>query len=131
LRAGFTDLEADADLIRATERDRLRALVDANIEAARRLHADDFQLITPSGDSLSKEEYLGAVGSGEVDYLKWDPESIEVRLYGTAAIIRYRSQLEIVVRGHRAEQGRYWHTDAYEKKDGRWQVVWSHATEIK
>lgn len=25
---------------------------------------------------------------------------------------------------------RYWHTDAYKKCDGRWQVVWSQATGI-
>jgi uncharacterized protein DUF4440 len=56
-----TDLEPDADRVRATERDRLRALVDADIAAARQLHADDFQLITPSGDSLSKDDYLGQV----------------------------------------------------------------------
>jgi uncharacterized protein DUF4440 len=88
-------------------------------------------LITPSGDTLTKEDYLGAVASGGVDYLKWEPEAIEVRLYGSAAIIRYRSLLEIVVSGHKAEPGRFWHTDAYEKRDGRWQVVWSHATAIK
>jgi hypothetical protein len=126
-----TELEAEADVIRATEKDRLRALVDADIETAEKLHADDFQLITPSGDAISKEGYLGLVGSGEVDYLRWDPEPIEVRLYGTAAVIRYRSHLEIVVRGRRVDETRYWHTDAYEKREGRWQVVWSHATEIK
>ena len=25
---------------------------------------------------------------------------------------------------------RYWHTDYYERRDDRWQVIWSHATEI-
>jgi hypothetical protein len=44
-----------------------------------------------------------------------------VRLYGSAAIIRYRSLLEIVVSGHKAEPGRFWHTDAYEKK--RWALA--------
>jgi hypothetical protein len=24
-----------------------------------------------------------------------------------------------------------WHTDSYEQRDGRWQVVWSQATEIR
>jgi len=24
-----------------------------------------------------------------------------------------------------------WHTDLYERRGGRWQVVWSHATLIK
>jgi hypothetical protein len=80
--------QTEADLIRASERQRLRALVEANIEVARRLHADDFQLINPRGESCSKEQYLGGIASGKLDYILWEPESwIEVRLYGRAAII--------------------------------------------
>jgi hypothetical protein len=120
--------QADADLIRATERARLRALVDANVDVARELHADDFQLINPLGGSLSKEQYLGGIASGQVDYLFWEADSIVVRLYGDVALIRYQSQLEIIVQGQHIPRGRYWHTDAYERRDGRWQVVWSHAT---
>jgi hypothetical protein len=124
------DPTAEADLVRATERERLRALVQADLEVARRLHADDFQLINPRGESLSKEQYLGGVASGELDYVVWEPESsIDVRVHGDAAVIRYRSKLEIVVRGQRVPLQRYWHTDSYEKRDGRWQVVWSQATQ--
>ena len=122
--------QAEADLIRATERERLRALVEANMEVARQLHADDFQLINPRGQSLSKEQYLGGIASGDLDYLVWEPESIEVRLYDQAAVIRYQSQLEIVVQGQKVPRQRYWHTDFYEKRNGRWQVVWSQATGI-
>lgn len=123
--------QVEADLIRATERERLRALVEANMEVARQLHADDFQLINPRGGSLSKEQYLGGIASGQLDYLVWEPESIEVRLYGEAAVIRYQSQLEIVVQGQKVPRQRYWHTDTYEKRNGRWQVVWSQATGIQ
>ena len=101
------------------------------MEVARQLHADDFQLINPRGGSLSKEQYLGGIASGQLDYLVWEPESIEVRLYGEAAVIRYQSQLEIVVQGQKVPRQRYWHTDTYEKRNGRWQVVWSQATGIQ
>lgn len=122
----------DADVIRATERERLAALVSANVEVASRLHADDFQLINPSGGSVSKDQYLGLIASGEVDYLFWEPESpIEVRQYGAAAVIRYLSQIELVVQGNKVPRLRYWHTDSYERRGGRWQIVWSQATEIK
>jgi hypothetical protein len=66
------------------------------------------------------------VASGELHYVVWEPESsIDVRVHGDAAVIRYRSKLEIVVRGERVPLHRYWHTDSYEKRAGRWQVVWS------
>lgn len=125
-----SDPQAEADLIRATERERLRSLVEADLEVAHRLHADDFQLINPRGQSLSKEQYLGGIASGDLDYLVWEPGSIEVRVYDQAAVIRYQSQLEIVVQGQKIPRQRYWHTDSYEKRDGRWQVVWSQATGI-
>jgi hypothetical protein len=129
--AGAGEGPAEADLIRATERERLRALVEANLVRARQLHADDFQLINPLGGALSKEQYLGGIDSGELDYLFWEPDSIAVRLYDEAAVIRYSSHLEIVVQGRHVPRQRYWHTDLYERRDGQWQVVWSQATEIQ
>ncbi len=126
-----SNASAEAEVIRETERERLKALVEANIEVARALHADDFQLINPVGEPSSKEQYLDAVASGELDYLRWEPEVIEVRIYGEAAIIRYQSQLEVVVQGQNLGLRRHWHTNAYEKRNGRWQVVWSQATVIK
>lgn len=121
----------DADILRAIERERLRALVAADVPRAGELHTDDFQLINPLGGVLSKEQYLEGIGSGQIDYLFWEPESIAVRIYGDVAVIRYQSQLEIVVQGRHVPRQRYWHTDLYERRAGRWQVVWSQATEIQ
>ena len=125
-----SESQAVSDVIRVTERERLRSLVTRNLEAARQLHADDFQLINPLGGSLSREQYLGGIAAGDIDYRVWEPGSIEVRLYGEAALIRYQSQLEIVVQGQHVPLRNYWHTDLYERRDGRWQVVWSQATAI-
>jgi hypothetical protein len=112
------------------ERKRLRALVEADLAVADQLHASDYQLITPGGDSFSKEEYLQGVASGEIDYLVWDPEEINVHLHDDSACLRYRSTIEIIVGGRVSGPGQYWHTDFYERRDDRWQVVWSQATQI-
>lgn len=130
---GETDAaEAEADAIRAAERERLRALVEVDLEVARRLHAADFQLINPAGAMLTKEQYLRGIASGEIDYRIIEPDSaLDVRLYGAVALVRYRSRLEIVVGGRLVPLRRYWHTDSYEKRDGRWQSVWSQCTAIQ
>jgi len=120
--------DRDAELVRSTERERLRALVSGDVHRAAQLHTDDFQLINPLGGALSKEQYLGGIGAGQIRYLYWEPEDIAVRLYGEVAALRYRSQLEIVVQGHHIPRQRYWHTDLYERHGPQWQVVWSHAT---
>ena len=118
----------DVELLRSTEHERLRALVTGDTERAAQLHSDDFQLINPLGGVLSKEQYLGGVTSGQIRYLYWEPEAIAVRIYGDAAVIRYRSELEIVVQGRHIPRQRYWHTDLYERHGAEWRVVWSQAT---
>src|SRR6478736_6623278 len=119
------------DDVREIERQRLRALVMGDLAAADLLHADDFQLITPSGRTLSKQDYLGGIASGHLNYRLWKIDSeIEVRLYEDVALIRYRSQLHMSLDGGEGEQLPFWHTDSYERRDERWQVVWSQATAI-
>lgn len=121
--------EDEADALRQLERERLSALVNADVQRARELHAEEFQLVNPRGETLTKDQYLGGIESGRLDYLLWEPVSpIAVRLHGDAAVIRYRSRLEIVVDGQRVPEAQYWHTDSYEKHAGNWQVVWSQAT---
>ena len=124
------DPSPEAELIRDTERARLRALVEGDIETAGRLHATEFQLITPIGMALSKNDYLGAIASGQIKYLAWEPGPIAVRYHHSHAVIRYRARLEVVFGGHKVAPGDYWHTDAYEHRDGQWMVVWSQATAI-
>lgn len=118
------------EFLRETERARLRALVVADLDQARKLHAPDFQLITPIGVALSKDEYLGSIASGQIRYLTWEPADIAVRLYDTAAVIRYRARLEVLFGGHKVPLSDYWHTDVYEQRDGQWMIVWSQATSI-
>ena len=118
----------ERELLRSIERDRVRALVMGDVGRAAQLHADDFELINPLGGAVSKEQYLSGISSGQIRYLYWEPDAIVVRLYGDVAVMRYRSEIEIVVRGQPIPRQAYWHTDLYERHGEQWKVVWSHAT---
>lgn len=121
----------DSEAIRQVERKRLRALVDADIEAARQMHSDDFQLVNPAGMPLSREAYLGALTSARLDYIAWEPGDIAVRFYGNAAVIRYRdARFDVDSEGRALHRGPMYHTNVYERRDGRWQAVWSQASGI-
>ena len=121
----------ESEQLRAVEHERLKALVDADIDTANRLHADDFQLVNPGGATLTKKEYIGQIASGELDYLVWEPGVIDVRLYGAAAVIRYQARAQATVGGRTTPLRSFWHTDVYEKRNDRWQAVWSQATLIQ
>ena len=114
-----------------TEHGRLKALVTADMQVARALHADHYQLITPGGASLSRSQYLDPIARGTFKYRRFEPEGeIRVRLLGPdAAVLRYRVAIDVdFPDGH--DSGRFWHTDIYERRDGRWQALWSQATRI-
>lgn len=120
--------QALAQLLRETERRRLRALVTGDLTLARSLHADDYELIPPGGGTISKGEYLASVASGALKYDVFEPASeIRVRTYGGAAVLRYRARIHGTFGGV-ADSDLFWHTDVYELRDGNWQVVWSQAT---
>ena len=127
----LVEAQDEASELRAIEKERLRSLVEGDVETAVRLHASDFQLINPAGVALSRDEYLGAIASGELDYLVWEPGTIKIRRYGEAAVVRYEAEAQAVAGGQTTPLRRFWHTDVYEKRNGSWQVVWSQATLIQ
>lgn len=121
---------AYADQLREVERRRLRSLVDRDMAVAASLHADDYQLVTPGGAALSKQDYLMGVESGELDYQVFEAASdVAVRVFREGGIVRYQASIEMTFSGQ-ADKGLFWHTDFYEWRDGHWQAVWSQATRI-
>ena len=123
------DPNMEADLIRQIEQERLRALVEFDMDVAHELHAEDFQLITPDGSEYIKQTYLNQIESGELDYRIWEPGEITVRLYKNVAVIRYDdSAFEVFVNGNLARSGLLRHINLYERQNGQWKVVWSQAS---
>jgi uncharacterized protein (TIGR02246 family) len=120
------------DEIRQIERERMAAFVAKEVDGLDRLHSEDYQLINPGGRELSKREYMAGIQGGMLEYRLWEADSpIEVRLLGdAAAAVRYRALMEVVVQGDPQPRMVLWHTDIYEKRDGRWQAVWSQATRV-
>ena len=121
---------SQADHLRAIETTRLQALVDADTATARTLTAPDFQLINPAGAPLSRDDFLSGVDAGVIDFLALEPSSpIAVRLSGDSATLRYQTTFDLVVSGTHLTHGA-WTTALYERRDGRWQIVWAQTTAI-
>lgn len=121
---------SQADQLRALERRRLDALVDADTATASGLMAKDFLAIPPSGDPLARKDYLGAVAAGVIDYRVFKPVSrIVVRRSGNMAALRYKVSFDLVAGGTRvAHKG--WITELWEHRNRSWQIVWEQATAI-
>ena len=101
------------------------------MDLARQLHAADFQLITPTGHQYARDQYLDEIETGELKYVAWDPEEMDVRMHASVAMLRYRARLQVDSGTGQVSIFHCWHTDSYELIDGLWQVVWSQATAIR
>ena len=113
------------------ERSRLRSLVERDMAVADRIHADDYELITPAGQTHTKATYLGDVASKRLEYLDFEPSSsISVRASPDLIVLRYIARIRLSVGVADEVELSAWHTDHYEKRAGTWTVVWSQATEI-
>jgi hypothetical protein len=127
-------MSSTVEMLADLEKRRLRALVGADAAALDALHAPEFVLIHPGGGAWSRARYLGGILTGAIDYRRFDAVSeIEVMVDGALAVLRYRSAMDIHVRGQEAGPLQCWHTDCYRATTGGmgWWVVWSQATEIQ
>jgi hypothetical protein len=121
----------DESFVRELERRRLGALVQGDLDVARDLHADDYELITPGAARLSKEAYLAGIESGQLDYVVFEPAGeIRVQMLGEAAAVRYRARIDVRFENGGRDAGLFWHTDIYAYRGGHWRAVWSQATRI-
>jgi hypothetical protein len=110
---------------RALEHARTRALVVRDLAAFERLHAPQYQLITPAGKVFTRQAYLDALDAGPF-YAAWDIGALSVRVSAQMAALRYLARLEFPS----GRVLRCWHTDIYELRAPGWQAVWSQATEV-
>jgi hypothetical protein len=120
-----------AERLRQTEQERLQALVDADVAVAGTLIASDFELINPLGEVLTRDDVLGGVGSGALDFLSDTVTSqIKVRLHGNTAVLRYQHTIDIAVAGIGRVTHPAWTTALYERRKGDWQIVWEQTGAI-
>lgn len=121
------DSAAREQFFRDLERRRTKALVERNRADIEELHAPDYELITPAGNVFSRTQYIEAI-LNEPFYVAWEIDTIRVRLAPEGmAILRYKA----LIRFSSGREVLVWHTDAYEQRSGRWQAVWSQATELR
>ena len=91
--------------------------------------ADDFTESTPEGYFITKAQYIAQMKSGEFVATSWVQDDIKVRVYGDAAVVTGRTATKAQYKG-KDVSGQYLWTDTFIKRDGRWQCVATHGSEI-
>jgi hypothetical protein len=124
-----TSASTAANQVRAAERSLLRATVDADTRTAGSLLAPDFQQIDVTGTADTRADYLAGL-RGPIDFVTLKPVSpIRVRVHGDSAVARLKLAFKVVAGGQTLEH-LGWTTEVFERRGGRWQVVWSQSTAV-
>ena len=78
---------------------RLKATIDADIEALETYLADDLSYSHNTGWVETKSEYLATVESATLDYQSATPRDVEVRIYGDIAVLTGLADMTGLLRG--------------------------------
>jgi ketosteroid isomerase-like protein len=120
---------AAAEAVKAAETARFKAQTSNDFTALGQLLADDLVYTHSSAAVDDKASYIESMRSGTVKYESIEPRDVQVRVYGTTAVITGAGRFRVTARGEALDnQLRY--TDVWVLRDGRWQMVSWQSTRI-
>lgn len=97
--------------------------------APARIFAEDFTFTNPFGEVMTKEQRIGEIKPGGVQFDSYTVDDVKVRVYGDTAVVTNRATLS-GKRGDQVLAGQYRVTSVFVKKGGNWQVVAAQSTRI-
>ena len=104
------------------------AWVKRDVAFFERIEADDYTWTSPWG-VWTKAQDLAELKSGDSVITSWVLDEMKVRVYGNAAVVTGRSTIKETHKGEDWSRQERW-TDTWVKRDGRWQCVAGHSSEI-
>ena len=104
------------------ERERLKAMINADSEALNSILSDDLTYIHTTTREDSKKSLIDSLAGGGLSYKSMDTEGVKVRIYGDAAVVTGSAAIKVSSGGRLLEFSILF-TDVYAKQEGRWQMV--------
>jgi len=108
-----------------------RAFADAisknDLESIGRIVADDWIIVDPNGEIVDRTRFFEVIKSGALTHDIMESEDFRVRVYGESAVVTAITSTKGKFMGQEFST-RERATDAFVKRDGRWQCVLTHLT---
>lgn len=118
------------------ENDWPRVLKERDVEAVRRVEADDLISIPPDGSLTTKEQDLKDIGDGNLTADSWEVMDLKVKVLGPDAAV---ASGRAVIKGgkYKAANGRitnisgqYRFVDTFARRNGEWKIVAAAAVPV-
>ena len=120
------------DVAEGIEIARLAARVQrfhADAAALKRIYADDFIGVGPSGTVRTKPQVISDFTSGDLRFQSITTDDVRVRVYGNAAVETGRSTMDGQDKGKAVPHDTRF-TRVWVKQHGRWRLVANHYSSI-
>ena len=121
------DLERD---LRAVDAARNNALRTGDTVALARLYADDFVMITSTGQLRTKGDQLRDIASGAVQHQGPAERILHLTVRGDVAIVQGESDAGTLVTRGSADLRMRRYTRVYIRRAGRWQLLATHISVV-
>ena len=119
------DTASTEHAVQRQDQERIRAQITADTIALRRIYADDFLGIGPTGIVRNKADVIADFTSHALTYQSITTAEVRVRVYGNTAVETGRSQMVGQDRGKVVpRENRF--TRVWVMMNGRWQLVANH-----
>ncbi len=115
--------------IRQLENRRFHAMIEADTAALDTILADDLTYTHTNGWVDTKEQFIGWLETGELNYESITTHSVLVRVYAATAVVTGQAAVEIKVNGQ-AKNLQIRFIDVYVEREGHWQMVAWQSTRL-
>src|SRR6478752_7552878 len=112
-------------VIRKLDNERIQAQIHADVAALKRIYADDFIGVGPSGTVRTKPQVISDFTSGDLRFQSITTEDVRVRVYGNASVETGRSTMDGIDKGRAVPHDTRF-TRVWIKQQGSWRLVANH-----
>lgn len=117
----------NAKLVIDLDRQRMTALKQMEIDKVKEFLSDELIWTHTSGRVDTKESQIASMESGEIVYSRYDPSDVKAQDYGDFVVLTGKADIHVNFRETLyLLDVRF--TDGWHKKEGKWQLVFWHAT---
>lgn len=107
-----------------------KAIVNGDGTEYDRIVSDDFRLTNHQGVVTTKADELNKIRNRTIKFLHGKSSDVEVKLYGTAAVVTGRFDARFVDANKKEHSFSERYTAFFIKRRGSWQMVAEHSSEI-
>ena len=112
-------------VIRKLDNERIKAQLHADAAVLKRIYADDFIGVGPSGTVRTKPQVISDFKSGDLKFQSITTDDVRVRVYGNTAVETGRSTMDGQDKGKAVPRDTRF-TRVWVKQQGRWRLVANH-----